>query len=113
MEPIDDLETLRAILKSLASRQLVVYLTPEGRRGTVVTHGFHSEKELDSLRSTQPASEEERPPAPAPSAAPAEPTKVAALEAELAALRAQVAQLQDQLSSLAVQVRELRESLGG
>jgi uncharacterized protein YceH (UPF0502 family) len=112
MEPIDDLEALRALLKPLATRRLVVYLTPEGRRGTVLTHGFHSEKELERLRATQPAVEEERP-APIPAAAPVEPEKTAALQDEVAALRTQVTQLQDQVTSLAAQVRELRESLGG
>src|SRR5438045_459104 len=34
MEPVDDLEALRLVLHSLAERRLVVYLTPEGRRGT-------------------------------------------------------------------------------
>ena len=44
MEPIEDLESLRALLKPLAERRLVVYLTPQGRRGTVLTHGFHAPK---------------------------------------------------------------------
>src|SRR5262249_55060657 len=35
MEPIDDLDTLRTLVKRLADRNLIVYLTPEGRRGTV------------------------------------------------------------------------------
>src|SRR5579875_4054580 len=51
MEPIDDLDALRAVLKPLAERGLVVYLTPEGRRGTVLTHGFHDTQELERLRS--------------------------------------------------------------
>src|SRR5207302_2767284 len=42
MEPIDDLDALRAVLRNLVERRLVVYLTPEGRRGTTLTHGFHS-----------------------------------------------------------------------
>src|SRR5437016_14022900 len=45
MEPIDDLEPLRAALKPLAERRLVVFLGPEGRRGTMITHGFHATKE--------------------------------------------------------------------
>ncbi len=49
MEPIEDLDSLRALLKSLAGRGLVTYLTPEGRRGTMVTHGFHSPRELERL----------------------------------------------------------------
>src|SRR5260370_7657515 len=50
MEPIDDLDMLRVIMKRLAERNLVIYLTPEGRRGTVVTHGFHAPDELPRLR---------------------------------------------------------------
>ena len=50
MEPIDDLDQLRVILKRMTERQFVVYLTPEGRRGTVLTHGFHTPAELDRLR---------------------------------------------------------------
>src|SRR5947209_9003849 len=50
MEPIADLEALRAALHQLAERRLVVYLTPEGRRGTTVTHGFHAPEDLERLR---------------------------------------------------------------
>ncbi|MCS7047613.1 MAG: YceH family protein, partial [Gemmataceae bacterium] len=46
MEPIDDLEALRATLRPLAERRLIVYLGPEGRRGTLITHGFHPAEEL-------------------------------------------------------------------
>jgi uncharacterized protein YceH (UPF0502 family) len=50
MEPIDELETLRGVLRKLAERNLVAYLTPEGRRGSVVTHGFHEPAELQQLK---------------------------------------------------------------
>jgi uncharacterized protein YceH (UPF0502 family) len=50
MEPIADLDALRAVLKPLAERKLVVYLTEEGKRGTTVTHGFHDAAELERLR---------------------------------------------------------------
>lgn len=46
MEPLPDLDTLRQHLHALARRGLVVYLGPEGRRGTLVTHGFHPPDEL-------------------------------------------------------------------
>ena len=39
MEPIDDLDKLRDELRPLAERKLVVYLTPERSRGTMLTHG--------------------------------------------------------------------------
>ncbi len=50
MEPIADLEALRSQLRALAQRGLVVYLTPEGRRGTTVTHGLYPPEELDRLK---------------------------------------------------------------
>jgi uncharacterized protein YceH (UPF0502 family) len=50
MESIDDLDALRGALKPLVERTLVVYLTPEDRRGAVVTHGFHDPRELERLR---------------------------------------------------------------
>src|SRR5205823_7331021 len=50
MEPIDDLDALRRALRPLVERKLVVYLTPEDRRGAVLTHGFHDPRELERLR---------------------------------------------------------------
>lgn len=50
MDPIDDLDSLRSHLKGLAERKLVVYLTPEERRGAMVTHGFHDPAELSQER---------------------------------------------------------------
>lgn len=105
MEPIEDLDTLRATLKPLAARGLVVYLTPEGRRGTMLTHGFHHPKELERLRTAHPADAADEP-APGPSrAAPVDTDRVAALESQVAALRTEVAELKAQLQGL-------REALG-
>lgn len=50
METIDDLEKLREVLKPLVERKLVVYLTPEDRRGAILTHGFHAPEEFERLR---------------------------------------------------------------
>lgn len=50
MDDIPDLGQLRAIVKSLAERKLVIYLTPEERRGAVLTHGFHDPRELEHLQ---------------------------------------------------------------
>jgi hypothetical protein len=50
MEAIADLDSLRALLRPLADRRLVSYLSPEGRRGTVLTHGFHAADEWERLR---------------------------------------------------------------
>jgi uncharacterized protein YceH (UPF0502 family) len=51
MEPMENLDALRAVCHPLAERGLVVYLTPEGRRGTTLTHGFHDPHEVERLRS--------------------------------------------------------------
>src|SRR5262249_30562607 len=89
MEPIDDLDTLRDVLKPMAERRLVVHLTPEGQRGTALTHGFMTPEELEHWRGRAGAKF-------ANSEAPAESSRTAAREApadetraELAALRAQ------------------------
>lgn len=116
MEPIEDLEALRGVLRGLAQRALVVYLTPEGRRGTTLTHGFHAPEELERLRSRHgsesgaSASEEMS------SAAPADNSTMTAQLAEargdIESLRSQVQDLQKQLADLAAQFHSLKESLG-
>jgi hypothetical protein len=94
MEPIADLDALRAQLRLLAGRGLVVYLTPEGRRGTTVTHGFHAPEELDHLRARAGQGSVEAATAAEPVAAgPTLTQRVQALEAALAELRADVAAL--------------------
>jgi uncharacterized protein YceH (UPF0502 family) len=133
MEPLDDLDALRGVLKPLVERNLAVYLTPEDRRGAVVTHGFHDPHELERLRThhrSQPVAPSAPAPlpidrAPAPTApapvrgpSPAE-EKMPALEAglaetraEVAALKKQVADLQDQLTAVRDEVRALKQALG-
>lgn len=95
MEPIDDLEILRRHLKQLAERKLVVYLTPEGKRGTIVTHGFHDAQELSrlaSMPSMPEAAGEQR-----SSSGLSE--RVARLEAEVAELREQIAAMRGNAGS--------------
>jgi uncharacterized protein len=107
MEDIADLDTLRDLLRPLAERRLVVYLTPEGRRGTVLTHGFHSPKELEHQQTAHKGETlhltTEGVSAPAASSPaslrPADPgmeARLAAVESELAELRRQVHDLQKQ-----------------
>src|SRR5262249_4277877 len=52
MEPIADLDALRAVLGPMKERGLIVFLGPEGRRGTTLTHAFQPASELDRLRSS-------------------------------------------------------------
>jgi uncharacterized protein len=102
MEPIADLEALRPIVKTLAERGLVIYLTPEGRRGTMVTHGFHTAEELMLLKSRAErwAVDEsvQAPTRSAPVSSSVEP-RLAALEQAVTELREQVAELKRQLGS--------------
>jgi uncharacterized protein YceH (UPF0502 family) len=113
MEPIADLDALRALLKPLAGRRLVLYLTPENRRGTMVTHGFHAGGELERLRAHAATADaaEDLPPAPAP-VVPPDTGKVAALEGELAAVREDVAALKAAVMDLTAQLRALKDALG-
>lgn len=128
MEPIDDLDTLRSLLRNLAERRLAVYLTPEGRRGTMVTHGFHAPKELEHLKATHQSDASEQaayaaPPssdraAPAPRGA--EEQRIAAVEkrcdateTEMDSLRAQIAEIQAAMTRLANEVQSLKSALGG
>ena len=55
MEEIADLDELRGHLKNLVDRKQVVYLSEPGRRGTMVTHGFHPAEDYDRLRKTAAA----------------------------------------------------------
>jgi uncharacterized protein YceH (UPF0502 family) len=111
MEPIDDLETLREVLRPLAERRLVVYLSPPGRRGTVLTHGFHDPQELDRLRTHHETATEEILASPPPrESRPA--AADATLREEVTALRAVVADLETRLGELSEQVRQIRQSLG-
>jgi uncharacterized protein YceH (UPF0502 family) len=101
MEPIADLDQLRTQLRALAERKLVVYLSPEGRRGTTVTHGFHSPDELEQLRARVGREAHAAAP-PAPSAGQSElARRVEALEASVAQLSADLAKLQALLTALA------------
>jgi uncharacterized protein YceH (UPF0502 family) len=113
MEPIDDLDALRAALRPLVQRNLVLYLTPEGR-GAVVTHGFHDPHELERIRAhvnAQPvATTTSTPPAAA------EPSRLecelATTRTELAALKQVVTELQATTARLEGELSKLKQALG-
>jgi uncharacterized protein YceH (UPF0502 family) len=109
MEPFDDLDALRAVLRVLAERRLIVYLSPEGRRGTTLTHGFHSPVELDRLRS-QPGNdgavlEPESDPGSRAGAGPGLAARLAAVEAEVVALRNHLGALEATVAELTEKIR--------
>lgn len=115
MEPIDDLEALRACLKPLTERGLVVFLGPEGRRGTQITHGFHAQRELDHLRANvrpEEESAEAAPPSRSGNSSPALEAAMADARQEIAALRADVGGLRETVKTLEVELKRLKEALG-
>jgi uncharacterized protein len=119
MEPIDDLEELRSALKPLAERGLVLFLGPEGRRGTLISHGFHAPKEIEILKG-QPRLDDVAPVASPHSSTWADAAQVANLETdlketrqEIAELRTQMQQVQEALQYTKQQLQSLKESLGG
>ncbi|MBI3407737.1 MAG: DUF480 domain-containing protein [Planctomycetes bacterium] len=97
MEPIDDLETLRARLKPMAERRLVIFLGPEGRRGSLITHGFHSPQELESASATRPREEAVNPAMHGAGSTSNLEARFAALEAEVAALKSRLGSLEEKL----------------
>jgi uncharacterized protein YceH (UPF0502 family) len=117
MEPIDDLDALRAALKPLTERKLVQFLGPEGRRGTMITHGFHSAKEVEILRSQAPR-EEMLSAAPSSSSANSGQfeqivTDLEQAKQEIAALKTQMREMQEALAYTKEQLQALKTSLGG
>jgi uncharacterized protein YceH (UPF0502 family) len=102
MDPIPDLDVLRAHLDRLAARDLVVWLSPPGR-GRMLTHGLLPPETLAKVKvaagaTAAPAPDAGSgggaPDAPPPTADPARADRLAALEAEIAALRSRVAALE-------------------
>jgi uncharacterized protein YceH (UPF0502 family) len=119
MEPIPDLETLRGVLRRLAQRGLVVFLGPEGRRGTLITHGFLAADELAHLQSAPRETEVPRSSLAEAAGRVSQDSSLAQVQADLAAARAditqlreQVVQLQESLAHLSDRVRRL-EGQGG
>ncbi len=115
MEPIPGLEELRGPLRQLAERGLVVYLTPEGRRGTTVTHGFHPPDELERLKArTDREIETVRPTATrGPSRHEDEVLqRIGALETTLGEIRAELARLQEALAQAVGHAETARPETG-
>ncbi len=114
MEPIDDLDALRNALRPLMERKLVVYLTPEERRGAVLTHGFHDPTELERLRSrvaAEPVVESPRPSV-AVAVSPAPDERWSQMETALNVAREDIATLKQTVASLQEELRQFKQALG-
>jgi uncharacterized protein YceH (UPF0502 family) len=111
LEPVPDLDALRALLQPMSQRGLVVYLTPEGRRGTMLTHGFHPPEELERLRSRTARESVADEPARPRTAAP-DPDRLAALTTRVDELAVGLAQLRETVAALETQLRSPHSALG-
>lgn len=102
MDSIDSLDALDEILKSLAARRLVTYLSDPERRGAMVTHGFHTEEELQQLRSHAPATI--GPTSPSSTSPPARNAGLAAVQSEIDSLKERTLVLEQAVAELKKQL---------
>lgn len=93
MDDIADLDTLNSLLKSLAERQFVVFLTDPDRRGAMVTHGFHHSAELAVARVQAAGLASGAIESPVVARAVIDPDRLTKLENEVAELRQMVLEL--------------------
>ena len=108
MEPMPDLDALKAVLRKLEERRMIIWLVPEDRRGATVTHGFHDPKGLERIRSqaTEAASAAPEPRAASVAHAPA---ANPGLADQLSELRETVAELKTRVGELEAEVKRLRD----
>jgi uncharacterized protein YceH (UPF0502 family) len=115
MDDIADVDALRELLKPLAERKLVVYLSPEGRRGTVVTHGFHEPQELARIKERFANAGMESDSVAAIAAAPAPPVPkidLTPIETRLNEAHAKIAALEGEVARLNAVVQHIQKELG-
>jgi len=111
MDPVEDLDAMRAIVRRLADRGMAVYLTAEGRRGTVVTHGFQDAAALERARARSVDAES----ASAGRVSPASPTgahRTPTGTEEIEALRKELGELRSSVGVLAARLQSLCDQLG-
>lgn len=118
MEPIDDLDILRNVLRPLVERKLIVYLTPAERRGAILSHRFHDPRELDRFLSditteamddAVSASSGIKAPQ---SASSSNDERLVEMQSELTAAREDIAALKQTVAALQEELRQLKQSLG-
>ncbi|WP_157368640.1 DUF480 domain-containing protein [Zavarzinella formosa] len=114
METVDS-EELPEFLRNLVERGMVVWITPEARRGAILTHGFHTPNELHAIRQRHPVSglapEPETPP-PTPRTVTAPVAEIVKPDPRLDEAIAQIAQLRETVNRLEKQLVDLHANLG-
>jgi uncharacterized protein len=96
MEPFGDRDALRAALNPLVERGFVVWLSPEGRRGSLLSHGFHDAEQLEQLREHPGRATDGG--SPVESGGSSTAARLTQLEADVAELKSQIAELRGRSS---------------
>lgn len=113
MEAIDS-EQYPEMLRSMVERGMVLWVTPEARRGAVLTHGFHSPNELHVIRQRHAGADigplHEVEPTPRPQVLPV--VEAPKPDSRLDEAMAQIAELREAVAQLKAQVANLYASLG-
>ncbi len=114
MEDIADLDALRQFLAPLRDRKLVVYLTPENRRGSALTHGFHEANELQRLAANQavvPADEQSMQTESASGSLPFD-AQLKEIRIEITEIRQSIETMRAEMAMLSQSVQRLYQELG-
>lgn len=105
-------EQMAEIVADLVDKEMIVWITPENRRGAILTHGFHTPNEMHAIRHRHPAgdfaSELETT---APSLNPT-PTAPPQSDPRLDEALSQIAQLQAKVTRLEKLIVDLHTNLG-
>ncbi len=112
MSEIRDVDELKTLLKPLVDRKLVVYLLPPDRRGTVLTHGFHTEAEFNDARVRAGSGNTSETDSPAPRSFSSPSINNSALEDQLKSALEKITSLEATVGTLSLAVDEIRKQLG-
>jgi len=110
MDDIPDLKALHQVVTPLTERKLVVYLTPERRRGTMVTHGFHDPQELEQLQAHAGHAAADSVGPTLTSAGSTSPSRWQDLQDQITQLNGRLDALNDRVALLADEVERLRSA---
>ena len=101
MDAIDSLDTLEDVLKPLVERRLAIHVTEPDRRGSLVSHGFHSVEEVARLKALHAGAALDQVVSPrVESSSGGTERRLQDAEGEIAKLKAAVAALEEQVAEL-------------
>ena len=115
MEPIEELSTLQAMLQDLASRNLVVHLSPPGqKRGVIVAHGLYPPTELEKIRQAwaNRINADDEAPLPRAAAVAAAAQGPPPWAQEISLLRSELETLRTALHATQEEIKQLKDALG-